>query len=63
MRKTCEVELYCVLNNFIATIVVVYIEDRLNEITYVGVKVWQPSMRDSGFLSRAPMRPKVYAWP
>ena len=42
---------------------VVYTEDRLDEITYVGVKVWPPSMRNSGFLSRAPMRPKVRAWP
>ena len=63
MKKTCEVELYYVLNNFIAIVMVVYSEDRLDEITYVGVKVWPPSMRDSGFLSRAPMRPKVCAWP
>ena len=42
---------------------VVYTEDRLDEITNVGVKAWPPSMRNSGFLSRAPMRSKVHAWP
>jgi len=50
MRKTYEVELYYVLNNFIAIIMVVYTEERLDESTYVGVKVWPPSMRDAGSL-------------
>ena len=63
MRETCEVELNYVLHNFIAIIMMVYTEDRLDEITYVGVKIWLPSMGDSGFLSRAPMRPKVCARP
>ena len=63
MRKSCEVELYYVLNNFIAIVMAVYIDDRLDEITYIGVKVCPFSMRHSGFLSRAPMRPKICAWP
>ena len=37
--EICEVELFYVLNNFIAIVMVVYIEDRLDEITYVCVKV------------------------
>jgi len=37
--ETCDVELFCVLNNFRAIVMVVYIEDRLDEITYVCVKV------------------------